>query len=262
MGNVITSASFATPTSYIKLNENGAFPASNIGAYTKPYRTWKGTDCVSGSTYVGAYYSTPAALVGVLLDNINVASIKIQAHTSDSWGAPDYDSGALTVSKDPWDSRYKVILIGDGTTPYATKSYWRVVTNTSTPVSGSVMSLGGWLGLTAVTTWDTNPGFPYEVTPCQGILTNDDFASEADEPVELGNRYAVLTLNQSVMPLAMKSTLGTVLSTYSPATPFVFFRNNSDTSEVYIVHRVGRAKIALAGPNHYQLEGLTMREYA
>lgn len=258
MGYVITSASFATPSGYIKSSENAALVASRIGQYTHPYRIWQGSDCVSGTTYVGIDYGTATALVAVILDHINVASVKIQAHTADSWATPDYDTGAIAVSQDVWDGRYKLYQ-----TVSATKRYWRVVANTGTTTDGSsTMRLGAWLGLTAITTWTTNPGFPYEVIPSQAVIANDDFAAGIDEPIELGKRYATLRLAQPVTPLAMKSTLATVIGSYSQATPLVFFRNNGDSSEVYICHRLGNASMALAGPNHYGLSGLVLREYA
>lgn len=257
MGNVISSASFATPSGYIKSSENAAYLASLIGQYTNPYRRWAATDCVSGSTYVGIDYGSPVALVAVVLDTLNVASVKIQAHTADSWGTPDYDTGAIAVSQDGWDGRYKLYQAVS-----ATKRYWRVVTNTSTTTDGtSTMRCGAWLGLTAVTQWGQNHGLPYGIETCQAVLANDDFASEVDEPIELGNRYAILNLTQSLVPVGSLSMLTTLLG-HSAAQPIVWYRNNGDTSEVYICHRVGRGKAEQVAPGGYRLASAVLREYA
>jgi hypothetical protein len=261
MAFVVTSNSFAVPTGYIKTNENAIYVASYINAYTKPWHRWWSTNYANGTTYVGVNLGSPTTIVAAAIDNINLDSVKIQgddAATFDSsGGSPQYDSGALTVSQDVIDGRYKLYR-----TPIsASRQYWRILANSAAPNDGSsVMKVGSFVLLTAVTSWTTNPGVPYEVTAMQAVVDNNEFTGGGREPVEVGHRYCQLSLTQPAMPIAMKSTLFGVVGGYSKAAPFVFYRNDGDTSEVYICRRVAEARIAQAGPAHYSMSGLVLEE--
>ena len=252
MGFAITSSSFATPTTTIASSANASYPAANITLTTRPQRRWKATD-VTTSTYVGLDLGAATVVVAVLIDNINVASVKVQFHTADSWGAPAVDSGALTVSADARDGRYKLYY-----EPVAVNHrYMRVVSNTTSVTDDdTVMSVGGITLVTAKTEWSQNLQ-PTERPERRTLGGIDDSVALA-----VGSRYAVLTLSGQIIETGQESTMMNLLGPAGEHTPLVYYENNAVTSRAYLCRRVGPVSFTQPGPNHFQLDSaLTLREY-
>jgi hypothetical protein len=165
----------------------------------------------------------------------------------------------VTVAKDAIEQSYKF---------YQTLTAWNyrylgILANTSSTTDGtSSMQVGAIVGITAITTWTDNPGFPYGIVPLRATVQNDDFDSGGREPIVTGNNHAQLSLAGAPMRLSMAATVNTILGSYGNHTPFLYYRNNSDTSEVYMVRRVGNADWSQAGPNHLQLGSLLLESMA
>lgn len=252
MANFITSKAFASIAKVTGSSTLSGFPASQVLDYAHPNRGWKASALISTSDNVVIDFGTATSIPAVVLDNLNSTSIKVQGNATDSWGAPSH-STTVAVSQDTADLRYKVYA---ALTSFNYR-YMRILNNTSSAADGqAVLQIGAIIPLTSVDTWDTNAGWPYEVEPMQDVARHE-FGDP--ETVALSNRYALIKLTQAVVPVSAEATFTTIIG-YGEAQPFVFFRNNGRSQEVYVVRRVGKVGWGQAGPNHFTMPSMTLEE--
>lgn len=256
----ITSNSFITPSAYLSSTAQTDFPASNVNAYTHPYRPFKSSGTiVAGTTYVGVDFGSATALSSgaVVIDNINVASGTIQTATNSSFTSGTVNLAA-TISQDPVDGRYKLYA---SAATLGTKQYARFIAGTATTTDGSTkLMIGSFVFLSSITTWAIPLGSSdYGEEFDEAFRPNDDFVGGGEEPVIYGNPRALLSLGAAYAPRSsMRSTL-LGLQRYG-VRPFVFYANDGDTSQVYIVRRMARMVTKRGGPNHLKDFGLQLAE--
>lgn len=87
------------------------FPASNLSVLSPLARSYRaavatGVVDVTFDFGVGNTLSGLAANPGILIDDLNVVSLRIQGNSSSSWGSPPWDQ-AITVAKHHGVGRYK-----------------------------------------------------------------------------------------------------------------------------------------------------------
>jgi hypothetical protein len=255
MGNFIIANSFATISAYVKDTENASFPATNVGDYSKPYVPWRATTLTNTTTYVGLDFGVNTTLTAVVVDNLNVTSVKVQ-HSSDgsSWS----DDATVTVSQDLSDGRYK-FWSALSTWTYR---YLRLLLNTTTTTdSTNTMMVGTILPITSYTTLGTNISGSYDRTSVQAIEPVE-LAGGGRAPVKLGERYTQLALSAPAYPYttATEADIWKLIGSYEPQDPFVFYHNLSSTAEVYICRRVGSVTISQRGPAHSQVGTILLEE--
>lgn len=256
MGNFIISAAVVTPSAVVKDTENAAYPATNVTDYAHPNVPWRATTLTSGTTYIGLDYGAATALVAVVIDNINVTSVKIDSSAD---GASWTNRYTVAVSLDVTDGRYKAY---QALTSWNYR-YLRVLLNVSSTIDGTaVMSCGSVVGLSAVTTLTENTSGTYDRTPLKAVARNDDFAGGGRNPIALGARYCQITISGPVQHYtsAVEMDLFTILGTYGEELVWCFYHNLSSTAEVYWVHRVGTATISQPGPAHLLLSSVVLEE--
>lgn len=236
-------------------------PVSNVVDYTRPYRVFRATDCVSGTTRIYLDFGVATSIASVAVFNLNITSLKVQSSSDASaWSDATVNgsSSALTVSQDGLDRQYKFY----GALTSFNSRYLGLLAQTSTTTDGtSSFQCGAIAAFTSVTTWTHNTGYPFGRTPMRSVFGTDQFDGGGRETVVAGNPYAQLSLTGR-MKSTMQSTIDTVLASYGQHTPFLFYRNNGDTSEVYILRRVGQASWQQAGPNHHELSSLLLESPA
>ena len=259
MANYIYSASFATPTAVTASGSLDAtnYPLANVSDYTHPFRVWKCDTLTSGTSSCILNFGAATTLVALVIDNINVAAVKVQYSTN---GTDWTDTpGATTVSLDLTDGRYKAYVALSSWT----YQYLRVLANTSTSTDGGAyFTIGSLLPLTAITTMTQNLSGEYSRQSHTAVDLNDDFTSGTMSPLRLGDRTCTITVSGPVQTnsSAVLGDLFTLGGTYHAAQPFVFYRNQADTSEVYIVRRIGDVTISQPGPNHVSVGQVILRE--
>lgn len=259
MANYIISASFATPVAYSASGSLSTtyYPLSNVTDYTHPHRTWKCSTATSGTSYIALNFGAATSLVALVIDNINLAAVKVQYSTDgSSWTDTP---GATTISQDVADGRYKA-YVALSTWSY---QYIRVLANTSTTTDGaSYMTVGTLLPITAITTLTQNFSGDFIRTSSTAVDLNEDFTSGTWSPIKLGERTATITLSGRIQSnsTAVVGDMFTMAGTYHAAYPFVFYRNQSNTQEVYIVRRMADVQIAQPGPNHITVGQMVLRE--
>lgn len=258
-GNYIYSASFATPTAYTasgSLNTTN-YPLANVSDYTHPKRSWKCDTCTSGTSYIALNFGAATTLVALVIDDINLAAVKVQYSTNgSSWTDTP---GATTISQDKADGRYKCYVALSSWT----YQYIRVLANTSTSTDGSAyMTVGTLLPVTAVTTMTQNFSGEFGRTSHTAVDLNDDFTSGTWSPLQLGDRTCSITLSGPIQShnTSVLGDLFAIGGTYHAGQPFVFYRNQDNTAEVYIVRRMADVQISQPGPNHLSIGQITLRE--
>jgi hypothetical protein len=252
MANIITSASVAQAAAFVKSSEQSYYPATNLADWAHPGRPWRATDAVNNTTYVGYNFGVATSLASVVVHNVNMATVTVQHSTNGAAWTTDVGVGLLQDGLDGYYKAYVSLTAWN-------YQYLRVLAGTNTLTDNSAtMMVGGVIPLTSVTTWNNNPGFPYDMTPLRATLGDAEFASGGREPIAVGNRYAQVGLSQAFLPLSDKATLQQVLGVYGTQQPFIYYRNAGDTSEVYIVRRVGAARWAQVGANAFDLSSFVL----
>lgn len=122
MSTLLLYNNYVESSTIVASSEDASYPASNIQvtATTKEWRTESAITSANVVFDLGSAQSVDYLfLVGNALDSgLNFTSITLQANSSDSWGAPAYDSGAITSF--PENLLYL-------TTGGETYRYWRLV---------------------------------------------------------------------------------------------------------------------------------------
>lgn len=274
MSGFIHSSVFRTPSSWVKSGEDANFPATNAGIYWAPHRPWKSdTNVTSGTTYIGADFGSAVELAAVAVDNLNISSVKIQAATDSAFSVSVIDSGAINISRQLVErslfsdtsnvplARRKLFYNCTGT-GFAGQSrrYWRVLANTSTPITGSAdkMFVGSIVWCATINTWSAGTG-SYEETPIEATIPNDTFAGGGAAPVILGNPHGIVTLGATP---AQRSTMrDTVLTLLREGIGrwVVFYRNDGDTADFYIARRAADVTIRQTSPDSIEFAQLILQ---
>lgn len=265
MGFIITgrrSGAFIEPVATIGSTAQAAFPQRNLTEWHRPYVQARSTGApVSGTTHFGLDYGTTRPIAAVALLNVSVASVKIQANATDSWGSPTNDSGALTVPRDRLTQRYNYFYRPGAAWNSATR-YLRVVANTTTvnAEDGSgVFAVGALVGLGTAAELVTPLADPIDLEPVEAVL--DGITSGgSDDTLAVGETRAEITIAQSLLAATEEAEILDLLSKNGQAGVFCFFRNDGDPSQVYFVRRVGRGKLTITGPNSRRVDAITLRE--
>jgi hypothetical protein len=123
-------------------SQDSTFVRDNLKTPQRPFYPWKAT--VATDSWVVCDFGSATSIDLVGLIHANFATVRIQGHATDSWGSPSYNSGDMTITKNPWNGRYQLVNIPSG----FNYRYLRIFIPTQTPVDGaSVFSLGGlWAG--------------------------------------------------------------------------------------------------------------------
>lgn len=249
---------FAAPIRTIGSTAQSAFPQSNLTEWWAPYRQARATGNTSGTTYFGLDFGAAFTPAAIIVGNVNVASIKIQGHTADSWGSPTRDSGALTVAQDPLTGRYNYIYQPSSWTTGT--RYLRVVSNTNTATdSTDVFAVGYMLVVTTLSELSTPLADPIGLTPTEAVLSQE-LSGGGDDTVGIGRVRANISIAQSVFAADNDSEILTFLRREGRAGAFVFYMNDSDTSQVYVCKRTTEAGLTMTGPNSRSLAPVALRE--
>lgn len=249
---------FKSPVRTIGSTAQTAYPLANITDYLHPYRQYRSTAAASTSIYCGLDFGAAFAVDAVIVGNVNVASIKIQGHTADSWGSPTRDSGALTVAQDAYTGRCNYFYAPSGWT--SGTRYIRVVANTSTTTDESgVFAVGYLLVLSGSTTLTIPFADPVDRTPVEPVIVSD-LVGGGDGTVTVGQTRAEILLAQSLFDASSETEAATLLRREGEGGVFAFYVNNNNTSEVYVCRRRGRASVTATGPNGRRVSGMLWRE--
>lgn len=250
---------FARPISTIGSTAQTGFPQSNLPDYLHPYRPVRSTAAASTSLYFGLDFGADVSIAAIIALNVNVTKVKFQAHSSDSWGTPSHTSSELTVTKDSLTNRYNYIYEPSSWT--SNTRFVRVVPSGSFSVTDGtgVLSCGALLVVTTLTTLTTPLADPLTATPVEPVLSVQ-YTGGATDAIKVGETCARIDIAQSVTSSSNDSEILDLLATNGEAGAFVFFWNNSDTSQVYIVKRQGTAGLTYTGPNARRVNGLTLVE--
>lgn len=246
------------PVRTIGTAAQAAFPQRNILDVASPLNPARTSVAASTSTYFGLDFGAAVSIDAVLVGGLSVASIKIQAHTADSWGTPTRDSGALTVAQDDVTGRYNHFYEPTGWT--SGTRYVRVVSNTATTVDDTgTFGVGYMLVLGSVTELNTPLADPVDLTPSEAVLAGEAIGG-ADDTIAVGNRRAIISIAQSASSASYDSEILEFLRVNGQAGRFVWYMNDSDRSQAYVMRRRGANGLTIAGPNLRRVPSITLAE--
>lgn len=257
MANPILGTAFASVASVSANSANTSHPVASVLDPNHPFRVYKATGATT-SEYIQFDFGAVTSVVAVFVDNTNVDTLDFQFDSDVNFApTPPENETDEAVSQDEIDGRYKVYFT-PANSPVSYQ-YMRIKFGTSASVQDgqSVWQVGGVTVITTARTLDQPIGYPYVATSVTPTM-----ATGGQQPVAVGNRFAVIQVAQSVMSdtAAAKTDLTTLLGSLSMADPAVLFLNRSDTSEAYRVYRQNIVGLREAGPAHYSVPTITLRE--
>lgn len=129
-----------TPATLTPLTEATDYDADNL--FSDNYsEVWRSTAAGASAQTIVADFGAAVSISACALGNVNIrssATVKIQGHTSDSWGTPDVDE---TINVSALDG-YRRNLYHDLASSYS-KRYWRLsVTDNGNP--DGFIEIGEW----------------------------------------------------------------------------------------------------------------------
>lgn len=196
--NLVATATI-TPSS-----EDLAWPADNIQTPERPTLTAR-TEATGDQSWVIDHGAAASIAVWSLV-NVNVATFRIQANATDSWGAPSYDSGVLTTVQQP-TGRYGYTLV-----PVSAQNfrYNRLVIPSQTPLdSAAYYEVGGlWAG--ALTSPPKGIDFGERLIPRHPRRVAEQSEGAWRQVSKAGDAYMEGTLARSVLAT---TTASPILST-------------------------------------------------
>ena len=91
-------------------SQNASYPASNVGDLWHLKRRFRAGDAITGDWLLKFDLGATISVAGIFLNDVNFDKVQIQAHGSDAWSTPDYDSGEIPISQNPFTGRYQVYI--------------------------------------------------------------------------------------------------------------------------------------------------------
>ena len=81
------------PIRAIGSSAQSAFPATNVLEPQHPYRQARTSSTLATTSYFGVDLGATGTVTAVIVGNVNVASVQVQAHSLDTWTSPTHTSG-------------------------------------------------------------------------------------------------------------------------------------------------------------------------
>lgn len=249
---VVTPAQLIAPVGAVCTNAQAAFPAVNVMDGVHPYRAWKSSTYVSGTTRIAIDLGASLPIAAVFIDHINAPTVAVEWSTDNaSWTT----YATVTPAADVLDGRTKYFQVLTAVT-----ARYIGIRGSGTLTDGSnAMKCGGITACSALTTLTNNPSGDYTRTSLMAVRQNNDFGGGGSSPVKLGERHGEIQMSAPVMPLSSEADLFTLFGAIGEHQPFVFYRNQGKQSEAYMVYRVGTVAVSMTGPNSLSFSGGTLR---
>ena len=196
---IIKSLLDYTPTG---TSEDGNYPATNLKVYDNLARAWKATvatgivnvtlDFGAGQTLSGL-----AANPGILIDDCNVTSLRIQGNSvTTDWVTPPWDQ-AITVAKHEGVGRYKDFrrLLDLSASAFAYR-YLNIRILSQTPTDGANYRIGR-VGIGQITEPSMNPSYDSVLTVDQRVR-DTEMEDGGVEVNEMGPLFARMVFPQTL----------------------------------------------------------------
>lgn len=165
--------------------QDASYPSSNLKLWTRREVPWKTT--VATDSWVVLNFGSAKVINSVVAIDVNYATAKIQGNATDSWGAPSFDSGNITLGLEGWTNRYRLIKDPNDFAAF-NYQYLRWFIPTQTPTDGaSVFRTGMLIVTTQAVNYPIDPN-SMEVTPRKED-SQIELWSGAIETINHGERF-------------------------------------------------------------------------
>lgn len=230
---LIFSADILTPASTTARSANASYPAGNVNSLWRLKRRFRAQDAITDDWLLKFDLGSAKSVAGILLADVNFDAVQIQANDSDSWSSPAYDSGEIAVSQNPFTGRYQVYIPASFTQQwirlYIPASASAVGDYTSAWEVGSIAILASVNELTkGARELSRGASDQVEVVKLpsgahEAVQIGDSLRWQGEfswTPRRVENESELLQLNRALR-----------------GHPFVYYRNDGDTSDAYICRR-------------------------
>jgi len=248
-GNVQYSNSFRTAVISSVTSAVAGYPATRMLDKNFPLRPWMSTSLAVQQDIVFDLGSALSIVEVEIYDanftTLHVATGTVATPTDVSYNADDTTHTLLT---DKWTNRTKLRIA-----KVATKQYLRLRVIVQSVLDGSPGFQIAYVGiLSAVTTMTANPWTGMQIKQRQAMLSNGLSDAEA------GPFYLEIPIENQVLPPAQLDEWRNI-TLFGHSTPFHFFFNNGNDSEIYLMKSVVEPTTSWDGPNYHP--SLTLREH-
>jgi len=221
---------------------------------------WRTTGDTDENLVIDLGSAKQVKVVGIFGHNFSsAATVHLEAHTADSWGAPAYGPTVLTVETDPLsDVLPKIVFFLD-----ETYRYWRIRVQDAANVDTYIEIGRVWLGTYWTPTYNFSNGFRIDVV-------KPDRVSRAVLSGVYGREmpsYEVMSFSWSAtnnpLPLADRDTLEAIYRAKGQTKPLLVVHdaNNYPTeSGLYGYFSMGRILRPHGITTNFGSEGLEFRE--
>ena len=225
--------------------QDADFPVTNLASPWRPFQPWKTT---AGGAQNAVYDLGAATTVEIIaLLRCNFTSVVIQGNATDSWGAPSYTSGTITLTQNPWNWRYNLALLPVG----FTYRFLRISIPSQTPVAEfkrtalSIYLIGGvWIG--AVTASVDNPLWDVEYETFNPLDRQEPrhrgWAQEASmgEPklMIIGRRAGTMSTTTPAVGDELATWQSIERQAWAQGNRMLWYENLGNTSQVCVVRNL------------------------
>ena len=233
MGKIIVTDDFIDLGAITSRSEATGYADDNVEDYWHLKRRFRADDVTDTDWLLKCNLGAAKSVEAIVLCDVNFDHVQFQLHAADAWGAPDHDSGDLTISQFDVTKRYNIIYIPAAA---VTKQWIRVyIPNTASPVGDytTKWEVGALVVLDTATALSKNMSYGYSRTAEKAFETIR-LPHGGHEVVKLGSDLkAVIKAYFGYRTKAGEAELWT-LNAMSPGDPLIFFENDGDTSAVYL----------------------------
>jgi hypothetical protein len=236
MANIIISDDFLDLGTITSRTEATGYPDDNVEDYWHLGKRFRADDATDTDWLLKFNMGAARSVAAIMLNNVNFDHVQFQLHSADAWGAPDHDSGDLTVSLNTIINRYNIIYVPSAV---VTKQWLQIyIPATASPVGSytTKWEVGSVVVLDSYTQFGHNMSWGYSRKAVQAYqempLPHGGFeiANLGDHKQWIGRTVF------GARAVADEADLWT-LNQIAPGSPMVFYENDSDTSKVYLCVR-------------------------
>jgi len=258
MGNIIFSNDFVDLGTITSRSEASGYADDNIKDHWHLKRRFRANDVTANNWLLKFNFGAAKSVVGVFLNDVNFDKVKIQGHSSDTWGSPSYNGSEITISRDEIVDRYKVYIPISG----FNLQWMRIFIPSGAAAVGDYTTkweVGTVVVLDSATMLAKNMAYGYE-RDGKKAFSDIDLPHGGFERVNLGDdlRWEA-KLAFDIREESEESELW-IVNNYNIGDPVIFYENREDTSKAYLCLRDDSYRLTLTEYNIIEGNAIRLKE--
>lgn len=254
----------AQPYTPVATNVSSAYPATNLGVLSEPFRTWRSSNVTTPTAVVldfGA--ASHGAIKAFSFEGANFSSLLVEGNATDSWGTPSFSEAVDVSGVNTWQGRRFKVHVSVAS---FSGSYRYARLTPSSPAAGATYfelgSAAPWLGLE-----DVNEQFqmPYDHRPLSVTETVQLGGGTVRYGVP-GSKFCQVSLGMGAFwfdntPVANNQIQWQELALMPDGEVFLWWDYFLDSNHAFHVRRTGAVQMSSrATPQAVEVTGLEFTE--